>query len=164
MQTTDNQTIQAQAAAAQLNKPQLLFGSKGEAVKEMQKLLIHWGYCINADGHFGHKTLEAVKAYQRRVFLKADGIVGNITWQALYTGAPINMPVLRKGSKGQAVMTLQQALKDAGNYKSTIDGDFGPGTDGGLRAFQKNANLAVDGITGSSTWYALSRIYAPYHC
>jgi peptidoglycan L-alanyl-D-glutamate endopeptidase CwlK len=49
----------------------LKLGSKGEQVKELQKLL-----GIKADGEFGNKTLQAVIAFQKSKGLKADGIVG----------------------------------------------------------------------------------------
>ena len=54
------------------------YGSKGDAVKELQKLL-----GIAADGIFGKNTLAAVKAYQNAHGLEADGIVGKQTWASL---------------------------------------------------------------------------------
>lgn len=162
MQLTNNST--SSQAKAQLNKPLLVLGSKGDAVKELQKLLNHWGYYLPIDGTFGQTTLEMVKAFQRRVFLKTDGIVGNLTWQALYTGAPINMPILKWGSKGQAVITLQETLQITGHYTGRLDGDFGPGTDAAVRSFQNDAGLVVDGIVASKTWHALSKIFVPMGC
>ena len=35
------------------------------------------------DGHFGDHTEEAVKAFQTRQGLEADGVVGSGTWAAL---------------------------------------------------------------------------------
>jgi peptidoglycan hydrolase-like protein with peptidoglycan-binding domain len=156
MQSTDNEAIKAQATAA-INKPQLSYGSTGDAVKELQKLLNHWGCHLTIDGQFGAKTLSAVKAYQKRVFLTADGIVGNNTWQALYSGAPVNMPTLKTGSQGQAVMTLQTVLRQTGDYQGSVDGIFGPITDAAVRKFQARAGLVADGIVASKTWYALSK-------
>ena len=46
-------------------------GSKGEAVKTLQKNL-----GISADGVFGSKTEEAVKKFQSKYGLGADGIYG----------------------------------------------------------------------------------------
>ena len=168
MQSTNNQqSIQSQAFSTQLNKPVLQLGSKGNDVKELQKLLIHWNYLpygFSIDGYFSTTVQDAVAAFQYRVFLKMDGIVGKNTWQALYTGAPVNMPMLQRGSQGEAVKTLQRALADSNAYYGAIDGVFGSITDAAVRTFQKNAGLVVDGIVGNKTWYALSKVYAPIGC
>ncbi|WP_284125846.1 N-acetylmuramidase domain-containing protein [Parerythrobacter aestuarii] len=58
-------------------------------------------------------------------------------------------PVLRMGSRGQAVMHLQELLG------LTQDGDFGPGTKEAVIKFQKKAGLYADGIVGGQTWAEL---------
>lgn len=59
-------------------------GSKGDDVKALQILLNGMGCnCGTADGIFGAKTLNAVKTYQKKVGLSADGIVGILTWSKL---------------------------------------------------------------------------------
>jgi len=67
-------------------------------------------------------------------------------------GAP---PVLRRGSRSGQVEDLQRALAKAG-LPVAIDGDFGPGTEAIVRAFQAARGLAADGIVGPSTWAALA--------
>jgi peptidoglycan hydrolase-like protein with peptidoglycan-binding domain len=99
-----------------------------------------------------------VKLFQYRVFLTQDGIVGDKTWQALYKGAPVDLPVLKRGSKGQLVKDLQQRLHMAGEYASEFDGNFGSATEAGVKSFQRRNNLAADGIVGDRTWFALSKI------
>lgn len=67
-------------------KPILKLGSKGEAVKELQKGLIKLEYNLGiygADGDFGSATDTAVKAFQKAGGLVADGIVGEATWAKL---------------------------------------------------------------------------------
>ena len=55
-------------------------GSKGDAVKEVQQLLKDLGYYIGSvDGDFGSGTEKAVKAFQSRNGLTADGVVGSQT-------------------------------------------------------------------------------------
>jgi len=56
----------------------LRYGSKGDAVQELQTML-----GIEADGIFGKQTLAAVKGFQREWDLAVDGIVGPKTWQKL---------------------------------------------------------------------------------
>ncbi len=59
-------------------------GSRGDDVKELQRLLTEAGFqCGAADGIFGAATRKAVIEYQNSKGLVADGIVGEKTWKAL---------------------------------------------------------------------------------
>ena len=61
-------------------------GCKGGAVRRLQVWLIGLGYELGAsgaDGDFGSRTDEAVKAFQQANALAADGYVGKLTWAAL---------------------------------------------------------------------------------
>lgn len=62
--------------------------------------------------------------------------------------------VLRQGSRGDAVRTMQQRLSDLGNSLS-VDGNFGPGTNAAVVAFQGSKGLTADGAVGPATWAAL---------
>ena len=66
----------------------------------------------------------------------------------------IEMPVLRKGDKSQAVKTMQACL-DVYGYGLSIDGSFGGKSDAALRDFQKKHGLTVDGVCGKNSWNAL---------
>lgn len=60
------------------------YGSRGEEVKQIQSKLKAWGYYSgNVDGIYGAQTYEAVKAFQRKNGLSADGIAGSQTLGAL---------------------------------------------------------------------------------
>lgn len=65
-----------------------------------------------------------------------------------------DMPLIKKGSKGDAIKKLQQLLNAKG-YKLTVDGDFGSKTEAAVKAFQKANGLEVDGEVGPMTWGAL---------
>ena len=61
-------------------------GSKGPEVKQLQERLMGLGYKPgSADGIFGVATEVAVKDFQKKMGLKADGVVGPITSSTLYT-------------------------------------------------------------------------------
>lgn len=74
----------------------------------------------------------------------------------------IELTVLRKGSEGEEVKTLQRILNALG-YKGkngkalTVDGDFGTNSDFAVRAFQEAKGLSVDGIVGKNSWNKLLR-------
>ena len=57
--------------------------------------------------------------------------------------------VLRKGAKGDGVKIMQEALG------ITADGDFGPGTERALKAWQEENDLTPDGIAGPATFAKL---------
>ena len=70
-----------------LDLPVLKNGVEGNDVKAMQQLLEANGCKGKMDskqyGSFGSKTEEAVKAYQKKMGLDADGICGPKTWRKL---------------------------------------------------------------------------------
>ena len=68
-------------------------------------------------------------------------------------------PVLRKGSKGEAVSRLQQGLYQLGYDPGTVDGIFGPNTERAVREFQTNNGLGADGVVGPRTWTALEEAF-----
>lgn len=56
------------------------------------------------------------------------------------------MTVLKRGSKGPSVVTLQEFLK------LTADGIFGPKTESAVKSYQRKNGLVADGIVGPKTW------------
>lgn len=53
------------------------------------------------------------------------------------------------------VVALQNLLRYHGFFKSKPDGEFGPGTERAIKAFQKARGLKADGIAGPQTWEKL---------
>lgn len=69
----------------------LRFGASGPQVSALQGQLVARGYKLAVDGLFGNATRNAVKDFQRRSGLLADGVVGPATRLALdgpATGKP----------------------------------------------------------------------------
>ena len=62
-----------------------------------------------------------------------------------------DMPLVKRGSSGEAVRKLQQLLNAAGASLEE-DSSFGPATDAAVRAYQKAHGLEVDGEVGPKTW------------
>ena len=75
--------------------PTLKQGSTGEYVIFWQNFLNASGYwCGNADGIFGKNTKQAVKNFQDAHGLKADGIIGPKTWNAVHELTQNNLGTL----------------------------------------------------------------------
>lgn len=67
-------------------------GATGGEVKEVQRRLKQWGYYDGAvDGIFGAATTQAVKKFQQKNGLTADGIVGKATYAALGMNDSVNV-------------------------------------------------------------------------
>lgn len=139
--------------------PMLYRGCTGDAVKTLQEKLNAKGFDSgNVDGIFGAKTYAAVTAFQKANSLGVDGIVGKLTWGKLYDATPVNVtpvttqPMLRTGSRGDAVRKLQELLNAKGYTCGNVDGIFGSKTYAAVLAFQKANGLAADGIVGPLTW------------
>jgi peptidoglycan hydrolase-like protein with peptidoglycan-binding domain len=61
-------------------------------------------------------------------------------------------PLLKKGSKGDAVKQLQESLYTLGFDPKGIDGIFGANTEKAVKAFQHAVGITADGICGEVTW------------
>ena len=190
----DVEIVEAQAIAnvpSSYPGTALRVGSTGLDVQTIQTYLnrIRRNYpaipaITDPEGTFGDSTKAAVTKFQSIFGLAADGIVGKSTWykiSAIYTAvarlAELNgegvslgigtVPpavVLRQGSRGQDVITLQYLLDVISEYYPTVpapaqDGIFGGGTLQAVTAFQQAVRLAPDGIVGPATWKKLYEVY-----
>ena len=63
--------------------------------------------------------------------------------------------VLKVGSSGAQVKTLQTKLNNWGYYAGTVDGIFGSKTQAAVKRFQQKNGLVADGIVGAKTAAAL---------
>lgn len=146
-------------------------GTRGQAVITLQKRLVELGYYnCDADGVYDSDDIAAVKAFQKRNGLKADGIAGLETQVKLYsssavaaananivlpTPVPFTTPdvtvTLRNGSEGEYVRLLQERLSVLGYYEGGVDGNYGSGTLRAVVTFQQFHNLSADGVAGKKT-------------
>lgn len=63
--------------------------------------------------------------------------------------------VLKQGSTGSTVKTLQQKLKNWGYYTGAVDGIYGAKTVAAVKYFQRKNGLTADGIAGPKTLAAM---------
>ncbi|NLI21131.1 MAG: SH3 domain-containing protein [Clostridiales bacterium] len=155
-------------------------GDTGEAVEKMQTRLAELGYYAgDISGTCDKATVTAIKAFQKKTGITADGIATAdvltilngataLTASAIITPTPsptVAPPTdtLRSGDTGEDVKKVQQRLKDLGYFTGSVDGKFGNATATALKAFQKKNGLAQDGVCGAITrtvLFAASPIYA----
>ena len=158
-------TKTASSSSSSSSATRLEKGSTGSDVKDLQTKLKKLGYYdAYVDGDYGDTTVAAVKAFQKKYNLTADGIAGKETLKKLdsaYKNADSDKDddSLRMGDSGSAVKDLQTKLKKLGYYSGTVDSTFGSGTYTAVRAFQKKYNLTADGVAGSETLKKLDSAY-----
>ncbi|KAA0547040.1 peptidoglycan-binding protein [Bacillus sp. BGMRC 2118] len=141
----------------------LKVGAKGENVKIMQRALNKaMGAELSEDGVFGPNTKTAVVAFQKANKLSQDGVYGAKTHAALSKAVNsfgfADTNVLKVGSRGEAVKTLQKALNDM-SYNVAVDGVYGPQTKAAVIKFQERfPELVNDGIFGPKTKAVMDKV------
>lgn len=135
---------------------------------------------VRVTGIFDDQTLEGVIAFQKQFGLDPDGIVGENTWNELYSaylgivqseaeiegGVPLFGGVtLRIGSMGEDVRWLQTALaRIAEDYPEitapAVTGYYGTQTENAVLQFQNLFDLPDTGTVNILTWDAVGSIYS----
>ena len=167
----------------------LEYGSISNAVKDMQLALKSLGYDTNGtDGKFGKGTEKAVKNFQTKNKLTADGKAGKQTLMLLYKLCNINIssspvstsnevvaapsnnaskissytPVNRLDSRstGNNVKLLQQALQQLGFFSGVINSKYDQNTKNAVLALQKQYKLDTDGVAGAMTQRTIQKLIA----
>lgn len=150
-------------------------GMNHSDVKELQQGLRQLNFFTYANNttYFGSITKEAVQKFQKANGLTVDGYFGPASARVLQSkigGKPSSTPsrgnsssstvsstgLLKQGSRGASVGSLQQSLSNLGYYKSSIDSIFGGGTKTAVMNFQRSQGIAVDGIVGPATFNSIS--------
>ncbi len=112
---------------------------------------------------YDEAVADAVRAFQQRRGLLADGIVGPQTYRALdgarwSLGDRILLHSPGHLQSGDDVAELQAQLLQLGLHVGRVDGLFGPATEGALRELQRGVGLAPDGTCGPATLRALAQL------
>ena len=137
--------------------------------RSIQERLIDLGYMRGgADGIFGEKSQAALKQFQSIHGLEATGLPDDETREKLFADSARTLPRrLTGGSKGDAVVELQEKLIQYGFLRGEADGSYGTGTASAVTRFQKHLQAqgkAEDlGITptGEATPVTLLALYDP---
>lgn len=179
--------VAASSTTAKTAPGQPAFGDKGPHVVAVQTAIMRNGFTLNggATGVFNKSTQRALKSFQKVVGLKPTGVVDTATAKVLKVAAattttvqattttvaptttttpavmyPLTTSTLPvRGTKGDAVVAVQKALKAAGlEVKGGIDGAFGSGTTSTITLFQTSKGLTATGVLDIPTAVALALI------
>lgn len=166
----------------------LALGSNGLGVSNLQYFLSYLSQFystispVTIDGIFGNETRESVISAQKTFGLLEDGVVGELTWNAIYNayrGIVNEIPLqyiegnilpypgilLRIGSDNDSVLLLQQYINVIAQVYPEVNsvdltGYFGTQTDRAVKAIQTISSLEPNGIVGAITWNAITSIYS----
>ena len=159
------------ASAANSDTTYIRENSSGATVSKVQTELKALGYYYGQiTGNAGPKTVAAIKSFQGKNGLTADGIAGPQTIakiDAAYeakggssSGSGSSASGLKLNSKGTDVRNLQQDLTTLGYYWAEITGNFGARTETAVKRFQEENGLTADGVAGTKTLNAIAAAVA----
>jgi len=166
----------------------LSLGSRGLGVSNLQYFLSYLSQFNNSitpliiDGIFGNETRQSVISAQNTFGLTTDGVVGEVTWNAIYNaylGIVSEIPLeyiegnilpypgilLRQGSDNDSVLLLQQYINVIAQVYPEVNsvdvtGYFGPQTDRAVKSLQGLLGLDTSGLVGAITWNAITSLYS----
>lgn len=155
--------------------PMVKLYTKGAPAEDVQTVV-----GVKADSYAGADTIAALKKWQKKNGLTADGICGPDTWKKIKSALKNAKKKPRKSQtapkfplkKGHwystessnkknhsgfyagdraGIRKFQQKLKDRG-WKIGVDGRFGAATKKVVRQFQAEKGLKADGLFGLKMW------------
>lgn len=110
----------------------------GPAVAAAQLRLQKHGHKVDTDGVYGPASFAAVKSFQSKNGLTADGVIGKKTWDELLKNPPPDVPAWlrkvgwRRGDKAD-VAAFQRMFNHRSVPALTADGVIGPKTEAAVQ-------------------------------
>jgi len=92
---------------------------------------------------------------KKRIVLAVLLVVCVVSTLLFVTVTSADAEVLKQGSTGAQVKTVQTKLKNWGYYTGSVDGIFGPKTVAAVKYFQRKNGLTEDGVVGAKTAAAM---------
>ena len=173
IQAASTSAVQAAPAANSYNTSSLTrvlrSGYTGADVNVVQQRLKDLGYLSALSGSYDSATMEAVRAYQKKNGLTADGLAGTSTFSSLFSDGALAAGSTLTGSyntyvmdyngntssaKTSAVRKAQQALREL-NYNVPLTGAFEARTHDAIVAFQLRNGITASGVLDAATQAAL---------
>jgi peptidoglycan hydrolase-like protein with peptidoglycan-binding domain len=145
----------------------LSWNSRDPKVAVLQTRLAEAGFTPGiADGVFGTRTDQAVRAFQAAADLDVDGIVGSVAWDELARVVELGIDlvpgvVARRGDRGPVVIEVQSLLAQRGFSPGPVDGIFGTLTETATGRFQAANSLTSTGVVDAATFDALGATSVP---
>lgn len=140
-------------------------GDAGPAARCVEERLRQHGYWLVVDGRFDSTAVQALKVFEDRQGLRADGIADFYAltrlriWGAVGPPAPLPNPcpiyaTVRPGTVGSSALCVETRLHGLG-FSIVPDRTFDTAAVNALRAFQQLEGLPVTGIADVATLRAL---------
>jgi peptidoglycan hydrolase-like protein with peptidoglycan-binding domain/GH25 family lysozyme M1 (1,4-beta-N-acetylmuramidase) len=135
-------------------------GAHGDGVRQLQQRLFDRGWHIGVDGEFGRQTDTVVRNFQKEKGLTLDGIVGQQTWDALWT-TPGVIPQPAPPPPPPAPQPLPPPSPDGTLHPDPVGQINAWRFADGVAGFQISFawwDLAVDGGAGPETAKAVQKV------
>jgi glycoside hydrolase-like protein/putative peptidoglycan binding protein len=137
--------------------PGLSRGDRGDKVKAAQCFLRQKGfYGGRIHGRYHRGTAKAVKRFQRsESTLGVTGALNHKTWTVLLARG--SDPLLKYGSRSNAVRRLQRALNARDGARLDVTGVFERSTQGAVKDYQQGRGLTRTGVVTAEVWDLLQQ-------
>ena len=127
----------------QINSLQAQVGAMSDEIARLDQALYETRQAIQSETSHGRQLRSQVGESQSRVraLKEEESVIKGI----YKTPTGFELPSV----------SIQEALKNAGYYKGTLDGKIGASTRDAIKSFQKDNGMSADGVVGRRTWSKL---------